>query len=135
MPRSSTLGMAALSDPSVLDIQDEAKQARAAAEVEAYNSASRAEAPRRNAEWWDPGEYHVPTEGVGKVLHDLAVNAPYTLKNMPLARDIKRVLHSIKNTDTYITTMFDYYGLPDDFPEMVFLNEGFYKVKKNNNFN
>lgn len=34
-------------------------------------------------------------------------------------RDIKRVLHSIKNADTYITTMFDYYGLPDDFPGMV----------------
>ena len=84
-PNLLELGMAALSDPSVLDIQDEAKQARAAAEVEAYNSAVRAEALRRNAEWWDPGEYHVPTEGVGKVLHDLAVNAPYTLKNMPLA--------------------------------------------------
>lgn len=79
------LSMAAMSDPSVLDIQDKGKQTRAAAEVEAYNSASRAEALRRNAEWWDPGEYHVPTEGVGKVLHDLAVNAPYTLKNMPLA--------------------------------------------------
>ena len=84
-PNLLELGMAALSDPSVLDIQDEAKQARAAAEVEAYNSASRAQALRQNAEWWDPGEYYVPTEGIGKVLHDLAVNAPYTLKNMPLA--------------------------------------------------
>ena len=84
-PNLLELGMAALSDPSVLEIQDKAKQARAAAEAEAYNSASRAEALRRNAEWWDPGEYHAPTEGVGKVLHDLAVNAPYTLKNMPLA--------------------------------------------------
>ena len=46
--------MAALSDPSVLDIQDKAKQARAAAEVEAYNSAVRAEAFRRSAEQFTP---------------------------------------------------------------------------------
>ena len=84
-PNLLELGMAAMSDPSVLDVQDGEKQARAAAEIEAYNSATRAQALRENAEWWDPGEYHVPTEGMGKVLHDLAVNAPYTLKNMPLA--------------------------------------------------
>ena len=84
-PSLLELGMAALSDPSVLDIQDKGKQARAAAEVEAYGSATRAQALRENAEWWDPGEYHAPMEGMGKVLHDLAVNAPYTLKNMPLA--------------------------------------------------
>lgn len=33
-------------------------------------------------------------------------------------RDIKILLRSIKDENTYITTMFDYYGLPHDFPGM-----------------
>ena len=79
------LGIAALSDPSLLDVPAGREQIEAAETARGYEAARHAEALRQSAKWWDPGEYHVPTEGVGRVLHDLAVNAPYTLSNMPAA--------------------------------------------------
>lgn len=95
-PNLLGLQMAEMFDPTFAKIEDPTERKKAAQEVfELYHTAdaqndaletqARAQKAREVAERWEPSEYYLPEGGVGRVLYDMIVNAPYTLKNMPLA--------------------------------------------------